>query len=277
MKVTLLQMSSIDDKAANLAQAERLIDAAARAEAPDLLLLPEVWTFQGRTPEQARASAEPAGTGAAYRMLARKARQHHLNIHGGSFNERDGERVFNSSFVFDREGREVARYRKIHLFDMTGADASVYEESALYAPGQELVVCAIDGIRIGCTICYDLRFAELFLRLASMDVHAIVVPAAFTLMTGKDHWEALCRARAIETQCFLLAPNQWGAYRENGETRMNYGHSMVVCPWGTVLAQAHDGAGFVSARLDLGHLHRIRARMPVAAHRRLALPDPRPA
>lgn len=276
MKVTLLQMSSIDDKAANLAQAERLIDAAALAEAPDLLVLPEVWTFQGGTPQGARESAEPAVQGEAYGLLARKARQHGINIHGGSFNERDGNRVFNSSFVFDREGREVARYRKIHLFDMTGADGSVYQESALYAPGEDLVVSDVEGVRLGCTICYDLRFAELFLRLASLGAHAIVLPAAFTLMTGKDHWETLCRARAIETQCFVLAPNQWGAYQEEGETRMNYGRSMIVCPWGTVLAQAPDGIGLVSARLDLEYLHRVRARMPVATHRKLALPQPRP-
>lgn len=266
MKVTLLQMNSVDDMDANLAQAERLIDEAAARERPDLLLLPEVWTYQGGTLAGARAAAEPAG-GRAYRMLADKARRYGMHLVGGSYNERDGEHVFNTMFVFDREGRQVARYRKIHLFDMLGADGTVYKESALYTPGDEVVTFDADGVRFGCAICYDLRFAELFLALSKAGAQAILLPAAFTLNTGLAHWEALIRARAIETQTYLLAANQVGAYPEDGAVRQNYGHSMVVGPWGHVVARAEDTLGAASAHLDLDFLRSVRDRMPVQHHR----------
>lgn len=268
MRIALIQMQSGDAKDANLASASRLIDAAVSGERPDLVVLPEVWTYQGGTVEGARASAEPAGSGSAYGLLQEKARRHGVAIHGGSFNERDADRIYNTSFVFDRRGREIARYRKLHLFDMTGADGTAYVESALYRPGEHIVQFELDGVRFGCTICYDLRFAELFIRHAAEGARVIVVPAAFTLMTGKDHWEVLLRARAVETQSYVLAPNQWGPYEEAGAVRHNYGHSMAVCPWGTVLARAPDGPGWLAVRLDLDYLEQVRARMPVADHRR---------
>jgi nitrilase len=267
MKVVLLQLSSRDDKSANLAAAESLIRAAARAERPDLIVLPEIWTYQGGTPEGARAAAEEAGTGEASRMLSALARELGCVIHGGSYNELDQGRMYNTSFVFGSDGRQIARYRKIHLFDMIGADQSVYKESALYSPGSELACFRIGEITFGCAICYDLRFPELFAALVRRGAEAIVMPAAFTLVTGLAHWEVLCRARAIETQTYFLAANQSGTYTVNGEVRANFGNTMVVSPWGQVIARAEDGVGYIAATLQRPSVLDVRSRMPVAHHR----------
>jgi nitrilase len=197
-------------------------------------------------------------------------------VHGGSFFERvPGEnRAHNTTVVFDREGREVARYRKIHMFDITAPDGTKYQESATMKPGDAVVTYECEGVTVGCAICYDLRFAELFAALAERGATVIALPAAFTLQTGKDHWEVLLRARAIENQAYMLAAGQTGAYEAKGKTLRNYGHSMVIDPWGHVVARASDGVGIVSSRLDLGLPQAVRQRMPVAEHRRLRFPAP---
>jgi predicted amidohydrolase len=165
----------------------------------------------------------------------------------------------------------VARYRKIHLFAITAPDGTVYDEGKIYGAGNEIVAFDLNGVRVGCTICYDLRFPELFRALADAGCQVIAVPAAVTLQTGKEHWEALLRARAIESQCFILAPGQEGAYEEDGQTLYNYGHSLVVEPWGTVVARRSLGDGIVAARLDLEAVETARRRIPLAQHRRLPL------
>ncbi len=266
MRVALIQLNSRDDKSANLSAARELIESVARAEHPDLIVLPEVWTYQGGTLECARESAEPAGDGEAYRMLAGLAADLKCVIHGGSFNERAGGQVFNTSFVFDAGGREVARYRKIHLFDMLGPDDAVYKESALYSAGSELATFRIGDLTFGCAICYDLRFPQLFAGLVRRGAEAIVLPSAFTLMTGLAHWEVLCRARAIETQTYFLAPNQVGPYSEDGETRVNFGSTLAVSPWGQVTARAEDRVGHVVVTIDRAAVLDVRQRMPVAQH-----------
>jgi nitrilase len=267
MRICVVQMSSINDKAANLAQARDLIEQAVRDDRPDLIVLPEVWAFQGGTPEERQAAAETIPDGEAHGLLQGLAAAHRVIIHGGSFLERGAERLFNTTVVFGRDGTELARYRKLHLFDVVTPDGREYRESAMVGRGREVVTYAVDGMRVGCSICYDLRFGELYRRLASDGAQLLTVPAAFTLQTGKDHWEILLRARAIETQCFVAAAAQVGSFPAGKDLRQNWGHSMILDPWGKVLAQIPDRPGFATARLDLGYLARIRDMLPVANHR----------
>lgn len=267
MRVCVIQMSSVNDKAVNLAAARRLIEQAIAEDRPDLLLLPEVWAFQGGTAEERRAAAETLPDGDAYRLLQELAARHGVILHGGSFMERAGQDLFNTSVVFGRTGEELARYRKIHLFDVVTPDGREYRESALVGRGTEIVTYPADGLRVGCSICYDLRFGELYRRLAAAGAELIAVPAAFTLQTGKDHWEVLLRARAIETQCYVAAAAQVGSFPAGRETRHNWGHAMIVDPWGKVLTQISDRPGFATARLDPDYLRHVRTMIPVQQHR----------
>lgn len=270
MRLSVVQMNSRDDKAANLAAAERLVGAAVREDRPDLVVLPEVWTCMGGGETAKRAAAERLDeTGEAWRLMRDLARRHRIWLHGGSVLETaPGEaKLFNTTVVFDPDGREVARYRKIHLFDITAPDGREYRESATFGRGRELVTYEARGIRVGCAICYDLRFGELFRALAERDVDLLVVPSAFTLQTGKDHWEVLLRARAIETQTYVAAAAQWGPHAAGREERWSWGRALIVDPWGLVVAQACDGEGFATARLDRERIAEIRARIPLRAHR----------
>ena len=265
MKVALIQMNSQADKAANLAQAQRLIEQAVAEERPDLVALPEMWTYLSEDAAGKRAAAEPVPGGEAYGLLQELAARHRLVLHGGSLIERNGDAVYNTTIVFDRDGRELARYRKLHLFDIATPDGKEYRESATFTRGARVVTFDALGTRIGLSICYDVRFPELYLQLAKDDAKVILVPAAFTLQTGKDHWEVLLRARAIETQTYVLAPAQWGRYA--GGSRACYGHTLIADPWGHVIAKAQDRVGYIAARLDLDEIERVRARMPCAQHR----------
>jgi nitrilase len=265
MKVALIQMNSQGDKAANLDQASELIERALAEEQPDLVALPETWTMLSEDNAAKRASAEPVPGGEAYGMLQELAGKHGIVLHGGSLIERNGEAVYNTTVVFDRDGRELARYRKLHLFDIVTPDGKEYRESATFTRGARVVSFDALGTRVGLSICYDLRFAELYLQLAKDGAKVILVPAAFTLQTGKDHWEVLLRARAIETQTYVLAPAQWGRYA--GGSRACYGHTLIADPWGHVIARAQDKVGYVAARLDLEEVERVRRRMPCAEHR----------
>jgi nitrilase len=276
MRVSVIQMSPGSDKAANIAQARGLVEAVVAAEAPQLVALPEIWTCLGGNRATKFAAAEilptPGETGGeAYEFLRGLAITHKITLHGGSIGELAGDKLYNTTLVFSPDGVELARYRKIHLFDITTPDGQGYRESATYGAGDKIVTVQAAGLRIGLAICYDLRFAELFLALRRENVDLIMLPAAFTLQTGKDHWEVLIRARAIETQTWFAAPACSGAYQEaNGETRFTYGHAMIVDPWGHVVAQASDGPGSATAAIDTNFTARVRANMPVLAHRRLA-------
>ena len=194
-----------------------------------------------------------------------------VHIHGGSISELAGDKLYNTTVVFSPVGVEIARYRKIHLFDITTPDGQGYRESATFGAGDKVVTCHIGATHIGLAICYDLRFPELFLALRRKNVDLIVLPAAFTLQTGKDHWEALIRARAIETQCWMAAPAAWGRHLDgaSGEPRFTYGHSLVCDPWGHVVAKVSDGTGWATARIDPALTARVRRDMPVLEHRRL--------
>ncbi len=269
MKVSLVQMNSIGDKAANLASARALIERAVAEDGPDWILLPEVFDFMGGDRQAKRAAAETLPGGPAYAMLQELAARHRVFIHAGSILEATpGEgRLRNTTLVFDRGGREVARYRKIHLFDITTPDGVDYKESASFEPGDAVVTYDCEGVTVGCAICYDLRFPALFQALADRGATLIALPAAFTMQTGKDHWEVLCRARAIETETYFCAAAQTGSFQQGNETRHTYGHSLVADPWGHVVARASDGVGLASARIDPARVAKVRAMIPVAQHR----------
>ncbi len=275
MRVSLLQMNPGADKAANIAQATRLLDEAV-ADTPALVSLPEMWTCLGGDRETKRRMAEvlpePGGTGGpAYEFLRHAARSRGITVHGGSLCEDGGETLFNTTVVFGPDGTELGRYRKIHLFDITTPDGQGYRESASYGAGDTVVTVDVGGERLGLAICYDLRFAELFLALRRAGAEVLMLPSAFTVPTGRDHWEPLLRARAIETQCWVVAAATWGAHQDGtGASRHTYGHSMVVDPWGAVVAMAPDGVGVVSARIDPARTARVRRDMPTLEHRRLA-------
>ena len=269
MKIALVQMNSRSDKAANIAQARELTARAADLEGPDWVLLPELFDWLGGSPADKLRESETLPDGPAYRMAQEMAAKHKIWVHAGSLLERvkSENRVYNTSVAFDRSGREVARYRKIHLFDITAPDGAAYKESASFKPGREIVTYDCEGITVGCAICYDLRFPELFQALASRGAQLIALPAAFTLQTGKDHWEVLCRARAIETETYFAACGQTGAFVSDGEKRFTYGNSLVADPWGHVVAKASDGIGFIATRIDPALIARVRSQIPVAEHK----------
>jgi len=213
----------------------------------------------------------PGGEGGpAYELLRGLARRHGITVHGGSMIENGGEKLFNTTLVFGPDGAEIARYRKIHLFDITAPDGTGYRESALYGGGRDLALFEAGGIRFACTICYDVRFPELYSALRAMGAEAILVPSNFTLQTGKDHWEALLRARAIDTQCWIIAAASFGQYEERGAQRSVYGHSLIADPWGHVVAKASDGKGHATARIDQALTARVRRDMPLLEHRAAA-------
>ncbi|MEV4755997.1 carbon-nitrogen hydrolase family protein [Micromonospora sp. NPDC049559] len=265
MRVAVCQLNSRDDRAANLATANELLTAAARAGA-DLAVLPEYVDYLGRSAGMPKP--EPVdGEFAAF--FADAARRLGIWVLAGSFHEigPDPEHTYNTSLVFDRTGALAATYRKIHLYDVEIPGRVSYLESRSVAAGTEPVVVPVDGVPVGLSICYDLRFPELYRHLAvAGGARVLVVPAAFMLHTGRDHWEVLLRARAIENQCFVVAAGQIGDH-EPGRTC--FGRSMVVDPWGTVLAQAPDTVGITVADLDLGRLETIRSELPSLANRRL--------
>lgn len=279
MRLSVVQMNPGADKQANIEQARRLISEAVSADRPDLVSLPEMWTCLGGTRSDKFAQAEelpPPDSnrpgGVAYEFLRAIARCEKIHVHGGSLAEQAGEKLFNTTLLFDPEGREIARYRKIHLFDIVTPDGTGYRESNTYGSGSEIVTCQADGLRLGLAICYDLRFPELFVALRRAGAEVILLPSAFTLQTGKDHWEPLIRARAIETQCWMAAAATWGRHVEGtrNEPRSTYGHSMVCDPWGHVVAQVSDGTGWTTARIDSDLTARVRRDMPVLEHRKLA-------
>jgi nitrilase len=273
MKVSLIQMNSVSDKPANIAAATRLIDEAVAEEGPDWICLAECFDFMGGDRAGKFAAAERLPDGPAYSAMQALAAKHSVFIHAGSILEKPegGERLHNTTVVFGRDGAEIARYRKIHMFDVTTPDGAQYRESASFAPGEAIVTYPCEDMIVGCSICYDLRFPDLFQALAAKGAQMIALPAAFTQQTGKDHWEVLCRARAIETQTFFCAAAQTGAHvagNDKGlEKRLTYGHSLVADPWGHVIAKASDGVGIVSTRIDAARVAKVREQIPVARHK----------
>ena len=266
MRVAAVQLNSTADPAANLAVADRLVRAAA-ADGARLIVLPEKWTAMGSDSQQ-RAAAEPLD-GPAVQWARASARELGVDLVAGSMLEliSGQEKLANTSVHVDQHGEIRAVYRKMHMFDVE-IDGRSYRESELEEPGDEIVLSqTADGVELGLSICYDLRFPELYRILAVRGARVLVLPAAFTLATTRDHWETLLRARAIENQAFVVAANQYGAHPGGQHSG---GRSMIVDPWGVVLAKASDGVGHIVADLDLEHQQDIRARLPALANRRAA-------
>ncbi len=271
MRVCAIQLAPGHDRAANVAEAARLMAAAYADQHPQLMALPEVWSCLGG-PRSGKLSAaedfanpDPDGP---YAMLRGFAARHGMVVHGGSMLEHgpDG-RLFNTTVVFGRDGGELARYRKIHLFDIVTPDGTGYRESATFAPGESVVTAGLGTATLGLAICYDLRFPTLFSRLRQAGTDIVALPAAFTTPTGRAHWEVLLRARAIETQCWIVAPATCGSHAgPDGAPRTTFGHSMIVDPWGTVVARLDDAPGWCGADLDLAISARIRRDMPILEH-----------
>jgi predicted amidohydrolase len=272
VKVAVVQLNASVDKEANLARAEGLVRAAA-ADGAKLVALPEYFSCYGRAvdPESmAELYAANAETvpGPTTERLGRLARELRVSLLGGSIFERSGDRVFNTSTLYDTSGALVAAYRKIHLFEARAPELTYHEGSAVTA-GDEVVAADLElggeQLTVGMSICYDVRFPEHYRSLANRGASLLVVPAAFPTRTGKDHWELLLRARAVENQAYLLAPAQWGP-QSDGSTL--YGRSLIVDVWGTIIATVPDGEGYAVAPLDLARLAEYREYFPNLANRR---------
>jgi predicted amidohydrolase len=264
-----VQMNATADPSANEAQVVPLIERAA-AHGAQFIATPEHTRMLAPMPEMVRL-AEPLD-GPTCQRFGALARRLGVVLLIGSINERgdDPERCSNTSVLFGPDGAIVAAYRKIHLFDVELSDTVRSRESDRVIPGAAAVVATTPLARIGLSICYDLRFGNLYRRLVRDGAEILCVPSAFTLTTGRAHWEVLLRARAIECQSFVIAPAQWGRH-EDDSLRETFGHAMIVDPWGQVIASAADGPGLALAEIDLGRVARIRRAVPVSNHFRADL------
>jgi predicted amidohydrolase len=262
--VAVAQMTSTRDVEENLRVVDELC-AKAKSRGAQLVSFPECFAFLGAGDVETRAIMEPL-EGPLFTRYRELARKHAIWIGYGGFPEKiDAERNHNAHVIVDEQGAVRSVYRKVHLFDVTLPNGSVYKESACTAPGRDVLVTDTPVGKAGLSICYDLRFPELYRGLAERGAEVLFVPAAFTLTTGKEHWEALLRARAIENECYVVAAAQTGRHNEKRDTN---GHAMVVDPWGTVVAQCGDGTGIAVAEVDLTFLAGCRSRIPVWQHRR---------
>jgi predicted amidohydrolase len=260
--VAAVQMNSTADKSENLEVATRLIGTAVERGA-ELIALPELFNCLAH-PDEIVAQAEPI-PGPTCDLMSEMAAGYKVTIVAGSIAERDStNKIYNTSVIFGPDGSQLAQYRKLHLFDIDLPNVT-FCESRFMEHGNQLSVTNTSVGRLGQGTCYDLRFPELFRRLVELDAEIFVIPAAFTLATGRDHWEVLLRARAIENQVYVIAPDQFGRH---GEGLHTFGRSMIIDPWGTVLATVPDGEGVVTAEIDLDQLRQIRSRLPCLQHRR---------
>jgi len=262
LQVAAVQMVSTPNLEENLAQAQEWIGQAAKGGAR-LVALPEYFCFMSRADRDKLTIREQENGGRIQEFLAAQARQHGIWLAGGTLPMEcgDPERIFNTQLVFDPQGRQVARYDKIHLFNFTRGDES-YDESQVIRPGQRVGHFDAPCGKVGLSVCYDLRFPELYRALG--DVSLILVPAAFTYTTGKSHWELLLRARAVENQCYVLAPAQGGKH-QNG--RRTWGHSMLIDPWGEVLDVLPEGPGLAGGTIDPERIAEVRTALPALRHR----------
>ncbi|MEM9539676.1 MAG: carbon-nitrogen hydrolase family protein [Cyanobacteria bacterium P01_E01_bin.42] len=259
-----IQMTSKPDLDRNLTEAEELIDLAVRQGA-ELVCLPENFSFLGREEEkiqQAEAIAQKSE-----KFLKTIAQRFQITILGGGFPvPSEDDKVYNTALLIDRNGKELARYNKVHLFDVNLPDGNTYQESSTVMAGNDLPPVYHSEIlgTLGVSVCYDVRFPELYRHLSRAGADVLFVPAAFTAYTGKDHWQILIQARAIENTCYAIAPAQTGNHYG---TRNTYGHALIVDPWGSILADAGDEPGVAIAEIDPQHLTRVRSQMPSLQHR----------
>lgn len=264
--VAALQMAAGPQVQANLMEAGRLIKEAAGRGAK-LLVLPETFAIMGVHETDRVKAAEAYGNGPIQSFISQQAKKYAVWIVAGTIPIRsdDPERVYAASILYDDKGKVAARYDKIHLFDvMLSENQEVYTESDTTVPGREPVIVDTPFGKLGMSVCYDLRFPELYRRLSAKGAQILVIPSAFTDLTGKAHWEPLLRARAIENLCYVIAPGQ-GGYHVNGRT--TYGHSMIIDYWGRVRCELDKGAGVVVAEIDLDAQEQTRKTFPVLSHR----------
>ncbi len=260
-----VQLTSTADRTRNLEQALALVDRAC-ARGARFVGLPENVDFMG--PEAEKIDGAEDLDGPTFRAFASKAKERGIWLLAGTIAERAEEpgRVFNTSVLYGPDGGRAGVYRKIHLFDVDIPDGARYRESVIVQPGRDVVVAETAFGRVGLSVCYDLRFPELYRALSAQDADVLTVPAAFTLYTGKDHWEVLLRARAIENTAYVVAPAPVGMHAAK---RVTYGNAMIVDPWGTVIARCSDGPGFCMAELSPDVLAHVRRQIPCLQHRRL--------
>lgn len=270
-RAAVVQMVSTASVHDNLQRAAALIGRAV-ADGAQLAVLPENFALLSSSKLRACSQAEISSDGPIRSFLAASARKYGIWLVGGSLPLPTGTpKVYAASFLLDAQGNERACYRKMHLFDVDVADAQgSYRESDTLAPGDEVVSVTTPFGKLGLSICYDLRFPELYRALFQQQVDIITVPSAFTEHTGQAHWQTLLQARAIENCCYVLAPNQGGRHSAK---RVTWGHSMIVDPWGRVLAACEKGEGVAIADLNMDHLHDLRRRMPLRAHQRIHVPE----
>jgi nitrilase len=267
-RVAAIQMASGPNVRANLTEAGRLISGAVNAGA-ELIVLPENFAMMGMHETDKVKVREQPGQGPIQDFLAEQASKHHAWIVGGTIplQAKDDQHIRAACLLYDDQGQVVARYDKVHLFDVhLEESAETYNESETIEPGAQATVIDTPFGRLGMAVCYDLRFPELFRRMADENVDIVALPSAFTAITGKAHWEVLVRARAIENLVYVVAAAQ-GGYHVNG--RETYGHSMIVDPWGMILEQLPNGSGFVTADIDLNRIRNTRRNFPVLEHRKI--------
>ena len=268
LKIASIQMVSTPELQENLSTASRLIQSAA-AQGAQLAVLPEYFCLMGLKDSDKVRARENYGSGPIQEQLSQIAKENHLYLVAGTIplEAKDPNKVLNTSLVFDPHGQQIARYDKIHLFGFQTATER-YQESETIEAGDEpgLLKISVNGNDwiFGLSICYDLRFPELYRALGQVDCH--IIPAAFTYTTGKDHWEILLRARAIENQCYVLASAQGGVHQNQ---RRTWGNSMLIDPWGAILANLPEGEGFISGVLCKDKLNEVRSKLPALAHRKL--------
>ncbi|WP_298440953.1 carbon-nitrogen hydrolase family protein [uncultured Ferrimonas sp.] len=265
MQCHLLQLTSQHSPSHNFSRIEAFVQQLGAASHNALLVLPEACLHFGQG-QPWHQDAEPSGSGYWQQRLAQLAKAHHCYLVAGTVpvQAADG-RAYASSWLFGPDGTGLARYDKVHLFDAEVGDGSDYQESKHTHPGDRLVVVETAIGRIGMAVCYDVRFAAALSQLAAAEMDVLVLPSAFTARTGQAHWQPLLQARAIENQCFVVAANQWGSH---GDGRQTWGQSMLIDPWGDIIAQRPTGEGWISAQLALERIPQLRANMPVLQHRR---------
>jgi predicted amidohydrolase len=268
MRVAVVQLNAQDVVEANLARVKHWVAQAAAAGAR-LVALPENFAFFGEEAQKRDIAERLDGAfpGPIYGALAETAVKHGVWLVGGGMPERSDDlaRPYNTSVLVDPKGGIAATYRKVHLFDVSLPDGTSYRESAATSAGSEPSTTEVLGSRLGMTVCYDVRFPELYRKLVDQGARIVTVPAAFTLTTGKDHWHVLLRARAIENQVYVIAPAQHGKHPRGRQT---YGKSVIIDPWGEVVAQCSEGEGFAVAELDFEYQERVRSSLPSLLHRK---------
>ncbi|MCF6774958.1 carbon-nitrogen hydrolase family protein [Thiotrichales bacterium 19X7-9] len=268
-QVAVIQMTSSESIGLNLIKAKEYIIEAYESGAK-LVVLPEFFACFSQNNDFITAVKEPLGSGRIQDFISEMANKYNLWIAGGSLaiaDDDDNQRAYNTCILWDNEGQRRAVYRKMHLFDVTIGDGETYNESARYLKGDAPCIVDTPIGRVGIAICYDLRFPEIFRLMSDQGAEIILLPAAFTYTTGQKHWEVLLRARAIENQCYLLASDQVGFH--DNDTVRTFGHSMIINPWGEVLAKRETGEGVILSEINLNYLNMLRQQFPVLAHKRI--------